>query len=235
MAGSYTETASCIFKTAEGQACGDGKVYGTGRNALRFCWAHYVLRCAECQVKQALFECPAPVAAGSPCRLPLCSVECQKTHQQRHPGNWQANQRTVPIQVIFADGSIHDHQVPESGLTEEILFENPATKEPARCLRKPSSIPGAPLVYAEKPRTQKPLPAPMELPRTAPPRASVPFQAKTQNAVAAFSLHISWLTALVETRDERILRVLPLDVLQRLEGALVETTLALLESNHHVG
>lgn len=232
---SSTATASCIFQLAEGHTCGDAKVYGTGKNALRFCWAHYVLRCAECGVKQALFECAMLSSAGTVCRLPMCSVECYTAHQQKHHPMRQREQKKVPIQVVFADGSIHDHMAPESSLTDEIVFEHPQTRERARCLRKPSSVAGAPVIYAELPRTHKPMPPPLELPRAAASRSNSPFQGGPQNAVTAFALHVSWLTALLETRDERIMRALPVEILQRLETALVETTVALLESNHHVG
>lgn len=241
---SYTatpETASCIFQTAEGRACGETKVYGTGKDALRFCWSHYALRCAECQTRQALFECAMLTNAGSVCRLPMCSVECYKTHQQKsHPLSRQPLKKNVPIQIVFADGSIYDHEAVESSLVEEIVFEHPITKAHARCLRRPGAGPGGVPVYAELPQTRKPLPPPLELPRTPPPpqpsqRSGASFQHSPKNAVTAFSLHVSWLLALIETRDERILKVLSVEHLQRLEQVLCETTIALLETNNHGG
>lgn len=240
-----TGAASCIFQLAEGHACGNTQVYGTGKDALRFCWSHYVLRCAECQVRQALFECAMVTAAGTYCRLPMCSPECYKAHQDKaHPAGWQPVQKKVPIQVVFADGSVYDSHSQDSSLVEEIVFEHPVTKKHARCLRKPVAGPGGAIVYAELPQIHKSMPAPLEIPRTPPPapqppmppqRSGASFQKSPQNAVTAFSLHVSWLLALLETRDERIMRVLPLEQLQRLEQVLCETTVALLESNHHGG
>lgn len=240
--GTQGTAASCIFQMAEGKSCGDTKVYGTGKDALRFCWSHYVLRCAECQTRQALFECAMLTSAGSYCRLPMCSEACYKSHQQKfHQNAWQPVQRKVAIQVVFADGSIYDHDAPEQTLVEEIVFQHPVHKTHHRCLRKPSPQGGIP-IYAELPQIHKPLPPPLELPRTPPPaqpaatmRSGATYQYRPQNALTAFSLHVSWLTALIETRDERIARVLPQETLQRLEQALVETTVALLESNTHGG
>jgi hypothetical protein len=233
---SSTGIASCIFQNAEGKACGKHEVYGTGKDSLRFCWDHYVLRCAQCQSRQALFECALILPSGTPCRAPLCSPECYQLHQQKHPGATSIPPKKISIQVIFADGSIYDHTVPETGLTEELLFEHPQTKAPARCLRRPSPTPGGVPVYAELPQTRKPLPPPLEIPKPSPVKPQPgPFSTRNQNAVTAFSLHVSWLTALIETRDERILRVLPSGVIERLEQALVETTVALLEANSHGG
>lgn len=241
------ETTSCVFQSAEGRPCGDSRVYGTGKDALRFCWAHYVLRCAECMKRQALFECAMITQAGTYCRVPICSDACYKSHQQKHhQAAWQpAPQRTIPIQVVFADGGIYDHDAPENSLVEEIVFQHPVHKSHHRCLRKPPASPGGMIVYAELPQIQKSLPPPLEIPRTPPPppapppmppqRSGATHQHRPQNAVTAFSLHVSYLTALIETRDERIVRVLPPDVLQRLGDALLETTIALLESNHHGG
>jgi hypothetical protein len=227
---SSTETASCIFQIAEGRPCGDQKVYGTGKEDLKFCWAHYILRCIECRVTQALFECAMVTTAGTSCRQPICSSACYKAHQKKHQ-NWQPTPRLLPIQVVFADGSVHDHNTPETALTDEIVFENPTTRERARCLRKPSSGPDSPIIYAEMPRAQRPLPS-LESPKQAQ-KTNLPYEPKTRNAVTAFSLHVSWLTALIETRDPRILRVLPADLIQRLELVLAETASTLLESNNH--
>lgn len=249
----YTETpgtARCNFQNAEGRICGDAKVYGTDADAYRFCWSHYVIRCAECTTAQALFECAMLTASGRHCRMPICSQACYKAHQKKHhPAAWQPAPRKLLIQVVFADGSIFDHTAEESTLVDEIVFEHPVLKTHHRCLKKPMVGPGGSLVYAEPPRVYKSVPAPLEIPRTPPPqpqpqpqpapppspRSGGPFQTRTQNAVTGFCLHISWLTALIETRDERILRVLPPDILQRLEQSLMETTVALLESNHHGG
>lgn len=241
---SSTGIASCTFQSAEGKACGKQEVYGSAQEALRFCWEHYVLRCAQCQGRQALFECAAALPAGVPCRAPMCSTECYKAHMKSHPTGMTAP-RQIPIQVIFADGSVYDHSVAETGLTEEIVFEHPTTKAPARCLRRPNQPAGSKPVYAEHPQIRRSFPAPLELPRQPPPPAAPPlsqpkptsgaFSVRTQNALTAFSLHVSWLTALIETRDERILRVLPPGVVDRLEQALVETTVALLEANSHGG
>lgn len=235
---SSTGTASCIFRTAEGHVCGDTKVYGTGKDALRFCWAHYVVRCAECNVKQALFECAAVDASGAFCRLPMCSKRCYEDHLAKTHPRMQEAPKQVPIQVVFADGSVHDHMVAESAMTAEIVFEHPVTGEHARCLRKPSGNGRGPIVYAEQPRIQKPLPGPVELPRAAAtaapaPRRENPLPHVPQNAAVAFSLHVSWLLALLETRDERVLRVMPAETARRLEVALAETTVALLEANPH--
>ena len=238
---SSTGIASCSFQTAEGKACGKQEVYGSTNEALRFCWQHYVLRCVHCQSRQAHFECAAVLPSGAPCRAPICTADCYKAHMKSHPAGLNTP-RQIAIQVIFADGSIYDHVVSESGLTEEIIFEHPTTKARARCLRRPNPAPGSKPVYAELPQTRQPLPAPIEITRqppmqpTAPAKTHTgPFAARTQNAVTAFSLHVSWLTALIETRDERILRILPRDVVERLEQALVETTVALLEANSHGG
>ena len=235
---SSIETASCIFRMAEGHVCGDTKVYGTGKDALRFCWSHYVVRCAECNVKQATFECSALDASGAFCRLPMCSEQCYQAHLKKHHPQMQQAPKHVPIQVVFADGSVHDHWVLETALSPEIVFEHPTTKAHARCLKKPANNGGGPIVYAELPRIQKPAPLPVELPRAAAsaapvPRRENPLPQTPQNAAVAFSLHVSWLLALLETRDDRVLRVLPVETARRLEVALTETTVALLDSNPH--
>jgi hypothetical protein len=175
----------------------------------------------------------------------MCSVECYKAHQQKHhPVSRQPLKKNVPIQVVFADGSIYDHEALESALVEEIVFEHPVTKAHARCLRRPGASPGGVPVYAELPQIRKPLPPPLELPRVSPQpspqpqpsqRSGASHQHHPKNAVTAFSLHVSWLLALIETRDERILKVLSVEHLQRLEKVLCETTIALLETNNHGG
>jgi hypothetical protein len=235
---SSTGIASCIFKTAEGHVCGDTKVYGTGKDALRFCWSHYIVRCADCNVKQATFECAAVDASGSFCRLPMCSQRCYESHIAKSHPHVQETPKRVPIQVVFADGSVHDHTVPETALTEEIVFEHPTTREHARCLKKPQGNTRGPVVYAERPRVQQPYPAPVEIPRAAAtaapaPRRESPLPQAPQNAAVAFALHVSWLLALIETRDERVLRALPAETARRLEVVLAETTVALLEVNPH--
>lgn len=234
-------TASCTFQAAEGRACGETQVYGAGKDALRFCWSHYVLLCGECKGRQSRFECAMVTAAGSYCRIPICSEACYKAHQEKHhPAAWQPSQRKITLQVVFADGGIYESEVQESALAEEIVFQHPVHKTHHRCLKRPVAGPGGCPVYAEVPPMQKPLPPPLEIPRAPaqpPPmpaaRSGASFQHRPQNAVTAFSLHVSWLTALIETRDERIVRVLPPNILQRLEQALVETTVALLETSHH--
>lgn len=244
--GSSTETsyksgisASCIFQKAEGVRCGEEKVYGANEDGLRFCWEHYALRCAHCGNRQALGECTIKLPGGTICRTPLCSEECIKAHRAKEHANWQPLPPKVTIRVIFADGGIHEHLIEKAALVEEIVFENPNSKAHARCLRRSDS--GAVPVYVERPAPSPPTPAPLEISRpvaaaAAPsPRSGASLQKPQQNAVLAFSQHVSWLLALLETHDERILKALPRDVLQKLEGSLTETTIALLEANLHGG